>query len=93
MVVSIRVEPNRAPQEIWVWDARIGALQMDLGYLEALALTKGTFGWQYLFTDASLASDDFHHTARYLKSMLRVFPEIFPHHDYAGLQERLAARL
>ncbi|MGW5647952.1 hypothetical protein ACWEV3_31850 [Saccharopolyspora sp. NPDC003752] len=95
VITSVRIEPNRTPLEIWVWDARVGALQMDLdylGYLAALALTKGTFGWQYLFTDADLAGDDFHHTASSLRSMLRFFPELFPHHDYAPLQERFDAR-
>ena len=28
-------------------------------YLDALLLTKGTFGWQYLFTEASLRDDRF----------------------------------
>ncbi|MDA3646897.1 hypothetical protein LZ318_40660 [Saccharopolyspora indica] len=96
LVAAVRVEANRTPLEIWVWDARIGPLQMELdylGYLEALALTKGTFGWQYLFTHVSLASNDFHHTAKGLTTMLRVFPELFPDHDYTPLRERLEARL
>ncbi|MER7078064.1 hypothetical protein SAMN02982929_03285 [Saccharopolyspora kobensis] len=96
LIAAVRVEPHRTPLEIWVWDARIGPLQMDLdylGYLEALALTKGTFGWQYLFTRASLASVDFRHTAKDMATMLRVFPELFPNHDYAPLRARLEARL
>ncbi|MEU5268983.1 hypothetical protein AB0G77_10620 [Streptomyces hygroscopicus] len=94
--VSVRLQPNMTPLEIWVWDPRLGAMKMDLdylGYLEALALTKGAYGWQYLFTDASFIDDDFFHTAERVKSMLRVFPGIFPQYDYTDLQTRLEARL
>lgn len=93
----VRLQPDITPLEIWVWDPRLGgALQMDLdylGYLEALAVTKGTYGWQYLFTDASFLNDDFNHVAESVKSMLRRFPELFPQHDYTQLRERLEERL
>ncbi len=62
-------------------------------YLDALLLTKGTYGWQYLYTDISLRRGDFDETVRYLRGMLEVFPEIFPQHDYRELRERLEARL
>ncbi|MGI5424124.1 hypothetical protein [Streptomyces sp. CA-179760] len=56
-------------------------------------MTKGTFGWQYLFTDVSLRGDDFGETGRRLNDMLTVFPELFPGYDYQPLRSRLAARL
>ncbi|MFF0730290.1 hypothetical protein ACFYVK_01705 [Streptomyces chartreusis] len=92
----VRIQQNTAPLEIWVWDARLGAQRMDLdylGYLEALAVTKGTYGWQYLFTDLSLLSDDLYHVAESAKAMLRRFPDLFPQHDYTELRERLEERL
>ncbi|MEU7469969.1 hypothetical protein AB0A94_15765 [Streptomyces sp. NPDC044984] len=92
----VRLEPNTTPLEIWVWDARLGAQRMDLdylGYLEALAVTKGTYGWQYLFTDLSFLNDDLYHVAESMKAMLRRFPDLFPQHDYTQLRERLEERL
>lgn len=64
-----------------------------LGYLEALAVTKGAYGWQYLFTDLSLLNDDLHHVVESVKAMLRRFPDLFPQHDYTQLRERLEERL
>ncbi|WP_405811981.1 hypothetical protein OG524_29430 [Streptomyces sp. NBC_01520] len=92
----VRLEQAANPLGIWVWDARAGALQMDvdyLGYLEALSLTKGTHGWQYLFTDVSLENPDFYHVANGMKRMLQVFPQYFPQHGYEDLERRLEERL
>ena len=62
-------------------------------YLAALRVTKGTFGWQYLFTEVSLAEEDYKNTARRLTDMLDVFPRLFPAHDYSELRARLEERL
>lgn len=61
-------------------------------YLDALLVTKGTYGWQYLYTDVSLGRG-FGGVRRYLQGMIELFPEIFPNHDYSPLVERLEARL
>ncbi|MFE9727841.1 hypothetical protein ACFYQ5_30820 [Streptomyces sp. NPDC005794] len=82
--------------EIWFSDGELGIHRMDIdlcGYLEALRVTKGTFGWQYLFTDVSLADDDHAVTTEFLTEMLAVFPDLFPAHDYEPLGARLAERL
>lgn len=63
------------------------------GYLAALLVTKGTYGWQYLFADVSLADDIHHHTVENARRMLEVFPRLFPGYDYAPLAARLEARL
>ncbi|WP_405612372.1 hypothetical protein [Streptomyces sp. NBC_01508] len=70
----VRLQQVTNPLEIWLWDARVGALQLDvdyLGYLEALSLTKGTHGWQYLFTDVSMENPDPYHDTRTWSAALR----------------------
>jgi hypothetical protein len=82
--------------QIWFSDGPLGIHRMDVdlcGYLDALCITKGTFGWQYLFTDVSLADEDQEVTAELLTEMLAVFPDLFPDHDYEPLRARLAERL
>ncbi|MFG3719427.1 hypothetical protein ACGF8D_16655 [Streptomyces massasporeus] len=93
--LRIRYGVSHSP-EIWFSDGPRGIHRMDIdlpGYLEALRITKGTFGWQLLYTDVPLAHDRYEVTVRFLKEMLRVFPDLFPAHDYEPLRTRLAARL
>ncbi|WNE94943.1 hypothetical protein PS467_06065 [Streptomyces luomodiensis] len=103
MLTYIRLKPGLGPLEVWYSDvADIGAspyppgfIKMDITYreyLDAILLTKGTYGWQYLYTDISLARG-FGEIRGYLEGMLELFPEIFPDHDYSPLVERLEARL
>ncbi|NUK07380.1 hypothetical protein HRW18_04995 [Streptomyces lunaelactis] len=104
MVTYIRMKPHVTPLEIWYQDiADIGSdpypanfIRMNITYceyLEALLLTKGTYGWQYLYTDISLRGREFHSKVRYLKNMLDVFPGVFPQYDYTSLTARLEERL
>ncbi|GAA2634739.1 hypothetical protein [Paractinoplanes durhamensis] len=99
----LRLQPGPGPLEIWYSDiADIaddpypdGFIKMDITYceyLDALLLTKGTYGWQYLYTDISLDRGDFVATVEFLDGMLQLFPTIFPQHDYSDLRERLEAR-
>ncbi|MFJ9415743.1 hypothetical protein ACIRPT_16435 [Streptomyces sp. NPDC101227] len=93
---ALRIQPDVPLPEVWYHDFRIGAFKMDIDYcdyLEALIITKGIFGWQYLFSDVSLGDDDFARTANDLRNALTVFPELFPEYDYAPLRARLEARL
>lgn len=103
ILTYLRLEPGTSPLEIWYSDiAAIGAapyppgfIRMDITYseyLDALLLTKGTYGWQYLYTNTSLA-DGFSETVEYLEGMLGLFPQIFPNYDYSDLRARLEARL
>lgn len=100
----IRVEPHKDTLEIWYQDRYLfhedhntqGFLRMDLSYpeyLDVLQLTKGVFGWQLLFVDVSLSEPDLRPHLESVTTMLEVFPSVFPQHDYAPLQGRLAARL
>lgn len=91
----LRIQPGVANPELW-FDATTGGYhRMDIdypGYLEALRITKGTFGWQFLFTDVSLDDGEFEVSGQFMEIMLDVFPKLFPDHDYTPLRARLAER-
>ena len=73
----------------------VGFFKLDLTYsqyVEALVITKGVYGWQYLFADVSFDEYDLDGADERLERMLEVFPVIFPNHDYADLDARLKAR-
>ncbi len=77
-------------------DKKSGFAKMNLDYgeyLDSLAITKGVFGWQLLFTEVSLRGPAFRHHSERLKKMLDTFPAAFPQHDYSDLRTRLEARL
>ncbi|MEV0701148.1 hypothetical protein AB0I53_25015 [Saccharopolyspora sp. NPDC050389] len=81
---------------MWFDTTTEGHHRLDLdyaGYLEALRITKGTFGWQFLFADVSLSDDEFDVTCQFMEIMLDVFPKLFPEHDYEPLRARLAERV
>ncbi|WP_435281588.1 hypothetical protein [Streptomyces koelreuteriae] len=82
--------------EVWYYDSSDGALLLDIDYaqyLDALLVTKGTFGWQYLYADVDLGESGLGSVADDLRTMLDVFPDVFPGHDYSDLRARLEARL
>ncbi|MCP2165667.1 hypothetical protein [Goodfellowiella coeruleoviolacea] len=94
---ALRIQPGVRNPEIWYSHVKRGHWRLDLdyrGYLDALRVTRGTYGWQYLFADEdALVGDDCEFEVENLTAMLDVFPEWFPEHDYAPLHERLARRL
>ncbi|MFD5709154.1 hypothetical protein ACFWHW_01970 [Streptomyces pharetrae] len=101
---SIRMIPQNGPLEVWFHDLTVmenppypvAYAKLDLTlveYEEALLLTKGAHGWQYLFADISLAEPGMSHVAERLGTALEVLPAIFPDDDFAPLRVRLEARL
>jgi hypothetical protein len=95
---------QQSPLEIWFEDQKTigdppfpyGYIKLDLTfveYQEALLLTKGLHGWQYLFTEAPLGTTDFNVVRERLEHGLQVLPGLFPEDDFSPLQERLEARL
>ncbi|AEM85038.1 hypothetical protein [Streptomyces violaceusniger] len=103
LITAIRVQPHVNPLEVWYYDKdlsrypghQIDYVRLDIDYVEymkVLPITKGTFGWQYLFSDISLSSLGTH-VATNLEAMLEVFPTTFPEYDYTPLRERWEARL
>lgn len=100
----MRIRQDDAPLEIWysaladIGDEPYppGYIKMEITYceyLDALLLTKGTYGWQYLYADISLRRSDFQEVFGYLRDMLELFPVEFQQYDYAPLRQRLEARL
>ncbi|MEU2085369.1 hypothetical protein ABZ569_26330 [Streptomyces albus] len=89
-LAALRVQPGAEQPEIWFDKTGDTYYELDLdyqGYLDALRVTKGTFGWQYLFTESPLSSDS--STAVRLRTMLGLFPKWFPGHDYKPFRRRL----
>ncbi|GAA3727624.1 hypothetical protein GCM10022225_06220 [Plantactinospora mayteni] len=82
--------------EIWYYDSSDGELKLDLDYaqyIDTLLVTRGTNGWQYLYADVDLTESGLAGVGDDLRTMLDVFPELFPDHDYADLRTRLQERL
>ncbi|MEV6588568.1 hypothetical protein [Streptomyces acidicola] len=104
-LAAVRVQKQADPWELWYYDMELTGVEgrtrqyvkLDLTYpeyVEQLAVTKGTLGWQYLFTDeVSLGHPDFEHVRNQLTAMLDLFPRLFPAWSYAELASRLEARL
>lgn len=100
----LRMAPGTSPLEVWHFDlARIGGdpypngyVRLDLTfqqYMEALLITKGTRGWQYLFADVSFRDRALGNIGDSVRNMLEVFPGLFPEHEYTPLRQRWEERL
>ncbi|WP_159054608.1 hypothetical protein [Streptomyces dysideae] len=92
----LRAAPGVTDPEVWFFDMRQGAMRMELdypGYLEALLVTKGVIGWQYLYCEPELCGEGFIPLEDGLSEMLDVLPRLFPDHDYTDLRVRLEERL
>ncbi|MFE3598879.1 hypothetical protein [Streptomyces sp. NPDC059142] len=95
-LTSLRIQECVTIPEVWFLDSTRGTYKLDVcycQYMEALLLTKGTYGWQYLFADVSLGATEFEAVENSMKQMLRLFPSLFPDFDYEPLRVRLAERL
>ncbi|MCP2322202.1 hypothetical protein HDA40_000709 [Hamadaea flava] len=57
--------------------------------MDALLATKGARGWGLLFADIDLTHRSLQTTVTDLRSMLDVFPSLFPDHDFTPFRERL----
>ncbi|MFW5418127.1 hypothetical protein J0910_16065 [Nocardiopsis sp. CNT-189] len=96
---ALRLRPGDSDPELRYFHLGLGTLRMDIDYqeyLDALVLTKGASGWQFLFCDITeelRETYDFETASERMKTMLDVFPELFPGHDYSGLRARLEERL
>lgn len=90
---ALKVSPGATSPEVWHYNPSFGFFRMDLdycGYLDALLVTKGVYGWQFLFTEADLRGPLFTGVMQSLKRALKVFPRVFPDHDYRFLEKRMA---
>ncbi|WP_406258855.1 hypothetical protein OIA45_06035 [Streptomyces chartreusis] len=92
----LRAAPGATDPEVWFFDTRQGAMRMELdysGYLDAVLVTKGVMGWQYLYCEPAFSGMGFVSSSAGLKEMVETFPTLFPDHDYTDLRARLEARL
>lgn len=92
----LRATPGATDPEIWFFDTRQGAVRMELdypAYLDALLVTKGVMGWQYLYCEPADCGQGFASSSAGLKEMVETFPALFPDHDYTDLRTRLEERL
>jgi hypothetical protein len=96
---ALRVGPGTP--ELWYYHPEttkenFAGFRMDIDhdqYLRALAITKGTYGWQTLFCDpAAFDEDDMSYVRAGLEEMLELFPSLFPDHDHEPLRARLVER-
>lgn len=94
---ALRIQPGVTSPEVWfcIDGGTCFKLDLDYGaYLDALLVTKGVFGWQFLFADVDMRDDVFRYRcAPGLTEALKIFPEMFPGRDYEVLRARLAERL
>lgn len=93
---ALRVQPDNSMPQVWYHDFRRGTFRLDIDYcqyFDALCVTKGVSGWQYLFADISLAERDFRGFAGNLEKSLELFPELFPGYEYDSLRARLEERM
>ncbi|MET7622691.1 hypothetical protein [Streptomyces sp. NPDC005408] len=93
---GLRVPPKGDRLEIWHYVStctELHRLNLDYGtYLETLLITKGAWGWQYLFADVDLTGREYHDAASNLAAMFEAFPVLFPDHDYEPLRARWRER-
>jgi hypothetical protein len=81
---TLRLQPGDSDPQLWYFHLGLGTLRMGINYqeyLDALILTKGTSGWQFLFCDITKElrkTYDFDVASPHMKTMLDVFPELFP---------------
>jgi hypothetical protein len=96
LLATQRLFPGVTTPEVWFLDHRHANIRLDLDYrdyLDNLILTKGATRWQYLFADVRLSDREFTRVRESLETMLSIFPDQFPDHDYAALVARFEARL
>lgn len=95
-VAGIRLAAG-PPFEMWFYDnSQHSLVKLDIGltdYLDTVLATKGAAGWQYLFADVDFRVPWMMEVGNELQMILSLFPEIFPHYDYAPLRARLEERL
>ncbi|MFC4908791.1 hypothetical protein [Actinomadura gamaensis] len=93
---GIRLRPGGGEPELWWSTIRYADWRLDIGYreyLDTLLLTRGAFGWQFLFTRAPLATEEFDLVRARLERTLDALPGLFPEDDYTHLKRRFEERL
>ena len=93
---AVRLADDTIAPQTWVYWFPHGAFALDLDYreyLEALLLTRGLYGWQFLYADVRLADDRFVSLVDLIRTGLDFLKEALPDPRYEELEIRLAERL
>lgn len=93
---AVRLSGDTLAPRMWVYRFPYGTVELDLdypGYLEALLLTKGFYGWQFLYTDVRLADQAYAPLVDLIRTGLDFLAETLPDPRYEELETRLSNRL
>ncbi|KJS61922.1 hypothetical protein [Streptomyces rubellomurinus] len=93
---AVRLVGGAIAPRTWVFWFPHGAFELELdypGYLEALLLTRGLYGWQFLYADVRLAEPEYAPLVDLIRTGLDFLTEALPDPRYAELETRLAERL
>ncbi|MFI8420278.1 hypothetical protein [Streptomyces sp. NPDC085479] len=92
---AVRLNGRFIDPRVWVYRFPYGAFELDLdyrGYLEALLLTKGFYGWQFLYSDVQLTGAKYEPIVRLIRTGLDFLAAVFPDSRYEELEVRLSER-
>ncbi|MGA5822910.1 hypothetical protein ACPC54_34245 [Kitasatospora sp. NPDC094028] len=92
---AVRLVGGTIAPRTWFYRFPHGAFELELdypGYLEALLLTRGLYGWQFLYADVRLADPAYAPLVDLIRTGLDFLAEALPDPRYAELEARLAER-
>ncbi|MFI8826091.1 hypothetical protein [Streptomyces sp. NPDC053431] len=93
---ALRVATEGTSSEIWYYDMNRGIFPLDIDYctyLDQVLVTRGFYGWQYLFADVSFRAREFAAIAVTARKSIDLLSALFPDAAYEPLESRLAQRL
>ncbi|MFF0434568.1 hypothetical protein ACFYU9_20330 [Streptomyces sp. NPDC004327] len=93
---AVRLAKDTLAPRTWVHWFPHGLFELELdypGYLEALLLTRGFYGWQFLYADVRLADPAYAPLADLIRTGLDFLAAALPDPRYEELETRLADRL
>ncbi|GAA2354849.1 hypothetical protein [Streptomyces carpaticus] len=92
---SLRMGVEGSAPEVWFFHSSRGAVLLDIDYceyMESLFVTRGFYGWQYLFADISFEDGRYSASGDAIARSLSYLQSTFPDSDYSDLRRRMTAR-
>jgi len=93
---AAQVRDGTLAPHVWMHRFPYGTFELDIdypGYLEALLLTKGLYGWPFLYADVRLDDPGYVRIVRLIRSGLDFLHDRLPDPGLGELEIRLAERL
>lgn len=93
---AVQVKDATMLPRVWLHRFPYGTFELDLdypAYLEALLLTKGFYGWQFLYADVPLGSVDYVSIAPMIRHGIDILHDHLPDPRLDNLEARFAERL